>query len=287
MIRIIMRGRTGNNLFQYALGRVLSQRHASRLVLDGSLFQPSDWEVASRIRDLPLRAELRRGLSLPSRAVRKFTGKHPWELLGIPVIREPGDDTSFNPAFLDAPAHCVISGFFQSPRYFSSIEDDLRRELDLSTLAWPESTREQARMLADSETVAVHVRRTDYVGRDVFDLCGLDYYRTCISRMRDSLSRPRFFVFSDDPAWCADNFRGDDIAIMPPPDDPKDPLHDLHLMSCARHHVIANSSYSWWAAWLGKHPRQKVLAPGRWFGGSEIHAPMHDRLGQGWETVEV
>lgn len=286
MIRVIMRGRTGNNLFQYALGRVLSERHSVPLVMDGSLFKASDWKSASRIGKLPLRAGLRRGLSLPSRAVRKFTGKHPWELLGSTVVREPADDTSFNAAYLDASGNCVLSGFFQSPRYFESIEIELRRELDLSTLAWEEKTEDQVRSLADAETVAVHVRRTDYVGCDVFDLCDLTYYREAMSQMRASLARPRFFVFSDDHAWCAERFSGEDVAIAPSPDDPRDPLHDLYLMSCARHHIIANSSYSWWAAWLGKHPQQKVLAPDRWFGG-QIHAPMEDRLCEGWETVEV
>ncbi len=285
MIRVIMRGRTGNNLFQYALGRVLSRRHGSRLVMDGSLFRADDWRAASRIRRLPIRAEVRRGMSLASRAVRKFTGRHPREFLGLPVIREPAGDTSFHAEFLDAPGHCVLSGFFQSPRYFHPIEDELRRELDLSTLSWPESIRDQARALAEAETVAVHVRRTDFVGREVFDVCGMGYYRRAMARMRESLDRPRFCVFSDDPGWCAAHFEAQDIVVMPLPDAPDDPLHDLYLMSCARHHIIANSSYSWWAAWLGKHPQQIVLTPDRWFGGAEIHAPMKDRLCPGWEMV--
>lgn len=287
MIRVIMRGRTGNNLFQYALGRVLARRHSSRLIMDGSLFTAKAWRSASCIRDLPIRAELRRDLSLPCRVVRKLTGKHPQELSGSMVIREPDDDTSYNPEFLEAPGRCVLSGFFQSPRYFQEIEADLRRELDLSSVRWPEATADRARALADEESVAVHVRRTDFVGRRIFDLCGMGYYREAMSRMRASLKHPRFYVFSDDLSWCARHFQEKDVVIVFAGDGRRNPLHDLYLMSCARHHVIANSSYSWWGAWLAKNSRQKVLSPSRWFGGDEIHAPMSDRLCEGWKTVEV
>lgn len=104
--------------------------------------------------------------------------------------------------------------------------------------------------------------------------------------MRREVGSPRFFVFSDDPAWCREALSGEDVEVMVVPGAPDDPLHDLHLMSRARHHIIANSSYSWWAAWLAKRDGQRVIAPDRWFGGG-IDAPMEDRLCDGWRTLRV
>jgi hypothetical protein len=286
MIRVVMLGRTGNNLFQYALGRVLSRRHDVPLVMDGSWFDRSGWRTAGCLSRLPLQGRVRRGSSLPSRLLRKLTGRHPWELCGLPVFKEVSGHTGFDPRFLGAPAECVLMGYFQSPRYFESIREELRRDLDMSELPWSLPTRALAERLEGQESVAVHVRRTDFVGRQEFDLCGPGYYREAMARLRRDLGLPCFFVFSDDPAWCRGTFAEEDVEIVEVPGTAQDPLHDLFLMSRARHHIIANSSYSWWAAWLAKRPGQRVLSPDRWFGG-DIEAPMADRLCEGWETVSV
>jgi hypothetical protein len=104
-----------------------------------------------------------------------------------------------------------------------------------------------------------------------------------MARMRDGLGSPRFVMFSDDPSWCRSELAADDVEVVEPA---ADPLHDLFLMSRARHQIIANSSYSWWAAWLAKSPAQRVIAPDRWFGGA-MESPMPDRLCEGWETIDV
>ncbi len=284
MIRIVMLGRTGNNLFQYALGRVLSKRHGVPLVMDASWFNAEGWGQVSCLKRLPLEATVRRGGSFGSRALRKVTGRHYWEWRGVPVLRERDGHGGFDPSFLKAPADCVLMGYFQSPRYFGDIEEELRETLDLSRLPWESATRDMARRLRESETVAVHARRTDFVGREEFDLCGPDYYERAMERLRQRLASPRFHFFSDDPAWCRGQFEGPDVEVVDFPVAAENPLHDLYLMSCARHHIIANSSYSWWAAWLARHEAQQVISPDRWFGGG-IDAPMADRLCPGWETL--
>jgi len=284
MIRIVMLGRTGNNLFQYAVGRVISERHGVPLVMDGSLFNRNDWRSVSCLGRMGLRMEVRRGWSWGSRLLNRATGRHPLELLGASVVREDGDIHAFDPNVLDAPANAVLIGYFQSPKYFDSIERQLRSELDLSKLKWGRATREMGSRLGQENMVAVHVRRTDFVGRPDFDLCGPDYYRRAMDRMRETLGTPRFHFFSDDPAWCHKNFSGPDIEVNSMSGLSSDPLHDLYLMSCARHHVIANSSYSWWAAWMGAKEDQQVIAPDRWF-GSEIKVVMKDRLVKGWEAL--
>jgi len=281
MIRVVMLGRLGNNLFQYALGRVLAERHQVPLVMDASWFNGEGWRQVSVIRRLGIRATVVRRFSLPARALLKVSGKHYWEFRGVPVRREKTTDQSFDPAMLAAPADCVLMGYFQTPLYFQSMEDEIRGELDLGAACAGANIPPD--LFAD-HSVAVHVRRTDFTSIPIFGVCGMDYYRAAMDRLRQRHPGARFFIFSDDPAWCREHFRGSGEEVM---NCNRDPLHDLHLMSLARHHVTANSTYSWWAAWLGKKEGQQVLCPSRWYKNGDIVAPIAEKLCPGWETVEV
>lgn len=280
MIRVVMLGRLGNNLFQYALGRVLAERHGVPLVLDASWFDRAGWDQVSCIRRLDLRAKVVRRCTLGARALLKTTGKHYWEYRGVPVIRESTVDQSFDPRIFEAPADCVVMGYFQSALFFEGIAEQIRREIDpgpaVAGLRIPEG-------LASEKSVAVHVRRTDFTRIPDFDVCSRNYYRTAMTRLRERVPGARFFIFSDDPAWCREQFQGGDEEVM---EADADPLADLHRMSLAGHHVIANSSYSWWAAWLGRKPGQQVLCPPRWSNGA-ARVPMEEKLCAGWETVNV
>lgn len=279
MIRIILRGRTANNMFQYALGRALSERHGVPLVLDASWFNAEGWAEVSHFLKLPIKAKVLRPplpVSLASRALRNYMSKHFWEYRRIPVLKEPGDDQSFDKRFADAPADCMLSGFFQSPRYFETISPILRSELNTlfaDAVNVPEETRSE---LMNPNSVAVHVRRKDYLEIPVFQVCDDHYYRKSMDEMRARLPDARFLVFSDDPEWCRDEFNDDDTTVNDTGTAAQNPLHDLYLMSLANHHIIANSSYSWWAAWIGDKPDQQVIMPDRWFTHG-IKAPMEEK----------
>lgn len=281
-----MLGRLGNNLFQYALGRVLAEKHGVPLVMDGSWFNAEGWGQVKCLKDLPGPAagtvKVVRRCSLGARVLLKVTGKHYWEYCGVPVLRENGHDHSFDPKFLDAPADCMLFGYFQTPLYFHGFEKTLREELSTRDLGLERGCEALADRLRQPGSVAVHVRRTDYAGNPDLDLCDAGYYRTAMNRMRDTVADARFFIFSDDPAWCGDQHTGGDVEVVEHPCPPS-ALTDLHLMGLASHHIIANSSYSWWAAWLGEKPGQKVLMPARWLGG--IKAPIAEKRREGWQTV--
>lgn len=273
MIRVVMLGRLGNNLFQYALGRVLAAQHGVPLVMDGSWFNREGWNQVSCLKRLPGPAagkvKIVRRLSMGARALLKTTGKHYWEYSGVPTLREDERDQSFDARFLKAPADCLLFGYFQTPLYFKEFEPTLRQELCTGDLGLERGREKLAERLRQAGSVAVHVRRTDYTGNPLLDLCGLDYYQQSMRQMRDTLGGDtHFFVFSDDPQWCASNFGGPDVEIVSEHDP--SPLVDLHLMSLAGHHIIANSSYSWWAAWLGKKPGQCVVMPPEWFRGIKV-----------------
>jgi hypothetical protein len=287
MIRIVLLGRLGNNLFQYALGRSLAKRHGVPLEMDASWFNPEGWGEVRCLRDLPGiaagHARVVRRFSPAARALRRFTGRHYWHLCGVPELREREDDHDFDPRILEAPADCLLFGYFQTPRYFADIEPSLREELRTEGLGLEAGREELAAKLRAPGSVAVHVRRGDYAGNTRLDVCGMDYYSEAMRRLRETLPDPRFYIFSDDPAWCASRFTADDVVITTGGSSRQSPLVDLHLMNLAQHHVIANSSYSWWAAWLGKKPGQRVLMPHQWF--REIRAPIAEKQCDGWEIV--
>ena len=284
MIRVVLLGRTANNLFQYALGRVLAERHGVPLRLDASWFNAEGWRQVSCLRSLPLRATVVRRLPLAARLLRKVAGRHYWEFRGVPVVREAALDHSFDQRLLDSPSDCVLFGYFQSPRYFAALEGPLRAEIDCAGLGietlWPALAAELRRPGA----VAVHVRRGDFTTQPAFAVCTAGYYRQAIERLRARVPAARFHVFSDDPAWCREHLHGPDVVVPDQPAADANPLHSLHLMSLASHHVIANSSYSWWAAWLGRKEDQIVLCPPRWF-ARDIHAPIAEKLCPEWEVV--
>ena len=281
-----MLGRTGNNLFQYALGRLLAEKHGVPLLMDGSWFDAEGWASVSCLHRLKLKVRVVRRLPVAARALRKFTGRHYWEYRGVPLLKEPPEDHRFDARFLDAPASCAIMGYFQTPWYFGTMERSLREELLMDHLPWPEETRKMCGLLEREGSVAVHVRRTDYVGNPDADVCGVPYYRRAMERLRSRQEGLRFHLFSDDPAWCYDHLAGPDAAVCDLPAAKGDPLHDLYLMSRARNHVIANSSYSWWAAWLGKRRDQQVIMPSVWF-RSGILSPVEEKRCEGWEIVEA
>jgi hypothetical protein len=249
VLRIVLLGRTGNHLFQYALGRVLAEKHGVPLVMDASWFNETGWAEVSHFLKLPLKAKVVRRCSLGARALRKFTGRHYWEYCGVPVLREAGDDQSFDPRFLEAPADCMLFGYFQSPLYFESIAGPLRAELN--------------GLLKDALRIPGDLRANRY-------------YQDAMSEMRSHLPDAVFYIFSDDPEWCRGEFREADQEVIDSGTAAANPLHDLHLMSLAGHHVIANSTYSWWAAWLGDKPGQRVIMPDRWYAHG-IKAPMEEK----------
>jgi hypothetical protein len=131
-------------------------------------------------------------------------------------------------------------------------------------------------VLESPESVAVHVRRGDYLKHPAFHVCDTAYYREAMGSLRAKLYEPRFHIFSDDPDWCRKTFMDDDTEVVDSGKAGENPLHDLHLMSLASHHIIANSSYSWWAAWLGDKAGQQVIMPERWYADG-ISAPIGEK----------
>lgn len=262
MIRVILQGRTGNNLFQYAAGRALAQRHQTELILDASWADDAHAAQFQHLLRLPLKARYERKLSVLKRASHRFLGKGPAAFHpGPTVIDSPA---AASPALETAADGSLLIGFFQSPRHFSGIETMLREELDLSTLTLPEPSQRFEDTLRSRPTVSIHVRRGDYLNIGVTQCLTEGYHQKAIAWFRQRHPDARFCVFSDDIPWCRKTYQGPEFLFCDFPAAALNPLHDLRLMAACHHHIIVNSSYSWWGAWLNPSTEKNIIAPKMW-----------------------
>ena len=177
--------------------------------------------------------------------------------------KQPGPD----PAFFNLPSDSVLVGFFQSPSYFHEIKDAIRAELSPCRIALEAQSQAFEERIRKGVTVALHVRRGDYVRIPSTRCVDESYYQQAIRYFRERFTDIGFCVFSDDIVWCRQQFQDSDFFHCDLRQGTKDPLHDLRLMSSCAHHIIANSSYSWWGAWLNPSESKSVIAPSMWMTG--------------------
>ena len=253
-------GGLGNQLFQYAAGRSLAARTGARLMIDDSRIRASGG-FGYVLDHLAIDAELVFGRDCGSAA--ELFRTEPEERLGFPFFRERSFD--YDPRFETLSPPTILFGFWQSEKYFQAVAEILRSEF--RPIAAPSG--ENARWLDEIvriEAVCVHIRRADNVTNAAATTraCSLAYFSRAMEYVRSTARNPRFFIFSDDPDWVRENFVVPDSTVVDA-NGPGAADEELRLMSACRHHIIANSTLSWWGAWLGEHESQIVIAPEPWF----------------------
>lgn len=181
-------------------------------------------------------------------------------------IKEP--HFHYWPGLKDVGRNAYLIGFWQSEKYFLDAVDTIRREFTFKNP--PEGpNRELAERIAGRACLSIHIRRGDYVTEPTANqrhgLCGLDYYAGAIELAQGRASIDEVFVFSDDPEWAAAEFRAPFPTTYVGHNSGDTGYEDMRLMSMCRFNIIANSTFSWWAAWLNADPERVVVAPERWF----------------------
>lgn len=276
MVVVRLSGGLGNQLFQYAMGRYLSFNANAELVLEDSFYFQRSTNVTPRTFELDKFAiQARRTSAEERKALRSYTGKI-WKrfrrALPLPgqlrYVHEPvGKILPTARAYKD---QVFLDGYWQSSTYFSGIEDLLRDELQLLI---PMSNEDQriASHMAQVDSISIHVRRGDYLSNTAANkmhgVCSLGYYEKAIEFMEEQVSNPMFFVFSDDPDWVKRNLPNDHPCVYVDHNSSALAVQDLRLMSRASHHIIANSSFSWWGAWMNPSTSKKIVRPQRWYAG--------------------
>ncbi|CAM2829834.1 alpha-1,2-fucosyltransferase [Rariglobus hedericola] len=285
MIRVLLEGQLGNNLFQIATALALAETHCTRIIIDVSRLPHMHTEFDAR-RVAALRFSFpRRVASVTLDKINlRLRGRHSHDLSRHVRHRETSPE--FDPAVLTLGRDVILGGFFQDARYFASIAPKITSWFDLSpwlALADPLLRK----LVASTNTIGIHVRRGDYLDPDkaCFNVCGIAYYERAILRLRETTPDARLIIFSDDLDWCRTHFAKHAPLIADHRHEPYGMLVDLALLSSCQHQIIANSSFSWWAAWLNPNPARRVLMPDRWVIDETV--PISTKSMRGCETVPV
>jgi Glycosyl transferase family 11 len=276
-IFVTLDGGLGNQLFEYAFGRAVAIRTGGELILDPwkcrrgrtKPMQLGHFRIQARCTTKFETVVCRMVDSPRFRAVRDVLNRIKPGLLPK-VVRKRKH--SFDPALFEQRSSVFFDGWWQSELYFRDHREVILADLEFRRPPSPVN-QEWLERIGSATAVCVHVRRGDYVTDPVINksigVCGLDYYRAAFDLIDRRVPSPTFFVFSDDPEWTRSN--------LPVPEPRHFVSHncgisdweDLRLMSACRHFVIANSTFSWWGAWLSRHDPKLVIAPKQWFAGAK------------------
>jgi hypothetical protein len=283
MIIVKLTGGIGNQMFQYAAARRLSFVNDTQLRLDLSWFDevgPSlnrkyELEVFNIASEIANSADI---AALKPKKLNSFWSRLPNFLKNINQHNNRTHliekNFSFDSAILSLRGNVYIEGYWQSEKYFIDIGQIIRREFSFKKDV-PESNQRTLDNITSSESIAVHIRRGDYVtlptANAYHGLCQLNYYHLAANIIGNQLSKPVFYVFSDDITWAKHNLKLDYEINFIDHNGPDRGCEDLRLMSLCKHHVIANSSFSWWGAWLDPGRNKIVCAPRRWFCDESIN----------------
>ena len=256
----------GNQMFQYAAGRALALRHQTQLLLDTRAFAKQSLREFSLDRfSIQVSVATAKDLHQWPSWSRKPSA---WlQRLGISTNRYKQPTFSFDPSWNAVSDNTMIEGYFQSEKYFSEIKSILRQEFLPKSMPTG-ANRDFEMLITSTESVMIHIRRGDYVSNPkalkTHGLCSISYYENALDQIYSKVKDPHFFIFSDDLDWVADNLhlRGDVAYVS---GNISFPEIDLYLMSRCKHFVLANSSFSWWGAWLGGDEKSMRIAPRPWF----------------------
>jgi hypothetical protein len=276
MIIMKIQGGLGNQLFQYATGRRVAMDRQAPLKLDLSWYWQNQARLCSLLcfnicaeeasaEDIAMTRGKRRDKETHQLKLAKPYYHRPW-------IRQRG--RKFDANILDIQIPVYLDGYWQSEKYFATIEPVLRQEL---TVTVPPDAQNQAmaHKICQHNAISIHLRRGDFVSSPQASkrhgTCSLAYYRRAIDTLAELVDAPHFFVFSDDMAWVQENLVSDYPTTYVAHNGWGKDFEDLRLMSLCQHHIIANSTFSWWGAWLGANPQKIVIAPQTW-----LTDPYHD-----------
>ncbi|KEQ29263.1 hypothetical protein N180_06875 [Pedobacter antarcticus 4BY] len=260
-------GGLGNQMFQYAFYLALSHRYKSvKTDLSGyeNYTLHNGFELTRVFGIHPPQASLFT-VNLYSSHIRSWKYRKMRRVLMLKNTYKVEDIFfAFDKDILHNKKPMLYWGYWQNQEYFIDIEKKIRAEFRFKN-PLNEDNSKYMQSIKSTTSVSVHIRRGDYLKDELLGgLCSLNYYKKAISKMSASLDAPVFYIFSDDLQWCKENLDLDDPKFYISGNDHNNSYIDMQLMSYCKHNIIANSSFSWWAAWLNENPNKIVIGPKKW-----------------------
>ena len=264
MIITKIQGGIGNQLFQYAAGKQLAISNNTELHLDTSWYDSIDpkyrkfelekFNISAKIASKNESSKFK--YSFLNRWKMIIQGKHRWEEKHF----------HFDSKRQRAKNNTYLSGYWQSEKYFARITDILKKEFTLKK-PLPKELDSLLVSIRTSNSVSVHIRRGDYLSpqfHGIYTSCDSEYYKSALSFIKTSVDSPRFFIFSDDIMWAKTLYFPENTTFITS-DFGLQNYEELVIMSECKHNITANSTFSWWGAWLNKNPQKIVITPEKWF----------------------
>lgn len=294
MIIVKVYGGLGNQMFQYAFARYLAFKHKVPLKIDTSVLEKKDHGDNYTVRDFQLKVFNINAELASEQELRKFRlkGKLSKGIDNLSLYLRLKDAVylrertfTFNKLYLNAPENAYVDGYWQSEKYFAEIRSILLNEFRPSGKV-SDKTAVLAAEISTSDSCSIHVRRGDYISikqnQGIYETCSEEYYINAVKRIIEQVKDPVLYVFSDEPEWFKQHIQAPCRTVFVEHNTGAKSYEDIYLMSLCKHNIIANSSFSWWGAWLNRSENKIVIAPKKWFrdGKSE-----RDLICESWITI--
>lgn len=267
-------GGLGNQMFQYAAAKALALKHQTTIKVDTTTLEADPkGKYTQRYYELSIfNSNIEIATNDDFETINRYKN-FPVFIKNILnayyFANEQGSHYQLD--FEKYPSNCYLNGFWQSELYFKKFEAEIKNDFTFNELIINEN-KDLAEKISNSQSVSLHIRRGDYVSNkeanQFHGLCDLNYYKRAVSLLKEKDSTIELFVFSDDIAWCKQHLIFDKTIHYI---ETQNPHSDLYLMTLCKHNVIANSSFSWWGAWLNNNPQKNVVAPKNWFANTDVN----------------
>lgn len=275
MVIVRLTGGLGNQMFQYAAGRSLAIAKKCELKLDISKYEepnePREYSLGQfNIHEIfATQKEIRKytSLSRGKEIVNNFLN-----VLSLPAYFRVNifeeNHFEYDCKIRDVPGKTYLKGFWQSEKYFREDTATIKRELSIN-YQLNDKTSKLLEDINSKNAVCLFVRRAELVSNPLHNsyhgYCELQYYLDSITYLQSKLESPYIYIFSDDPQWCVDNFKMDNMMFVPHDYAGDKYVNYFYVMTKCKHFIIPNSTYGWWAAWLCDNSSKIVIAPRQWF----------------------
>ena len=281
MIEVKLTGGLGNQMFQYAYAKSL-QSKGYDVVLDSSIYVSYILHGGCQLDEYDI------SLSVIDKKENRFLQKLKNKLGIKPLNLWEEELLSFDKKHLHPNNGIVINGYFQSEKYFSKIREVLLHDFSIKRELSFYAKEIEEKIKNSKNSCSIHIRRGDYISNQetqkVHGSCDLEYYSIAMEVIESENQVVNYFIFSDDIVWVKDNLKIVN-AIFVDNNEKRIPHEDIYLMSLCQNNIIANSSFSWWGAWLNSYHKKLVVAPKRWFADEKLFLQSQDIVCESWIQV--
>ena len=273
MIIVRLIGGLGNQMFQYAAAKALAIEKKQRLRIDIEAFN------TYKLRNFELDYfGIKTKKNIRYRGIFKLIYNCFCKTTYYSEI-----DFGFNPQVANLKGcNIYLNGYFQSEKYFKKYASEILKDFEIM-LPLKGVTKITLKHIESTESVAIHIRRGDYLNNPLHNTDKDLFYKNAMEIIEKRVENPVYFVFSDDMSWVKLNFTTNKETVFVDFNDASSSFEDLKLMSACKHNIIANSSFSWWGAWLNQNQQKMVIAPSKWFNDETINTK--DIIPETWNKI--